>query len=236
MIGRYCDTHAMSALRNYPDGVRMALVALSRGTCYWPRCPEPVFKVVEAQPVFNLQFAHIYAAKPGGPRYSPDMEEGARKSFKNLVLFCHPHHTLVDKRDPEKYPVRLLLEWKRQRESDDMKGLALIGPIADESLLEQLLGELQESIYSRFDQVINQVYMMDKHLGLEIRAVYDELRELKSSGLDRATIAAMEELSSRLVGLQDAADQIGVAASRLEDHAPLLSAAVDEIGKLGRYM
>jgi hypothetical protein len=38
------------SLRNYPSGVRTALIALSGGTCYYPDCREPVVRFVSGKP------------------------------------------------------------------------------------------------------------------------------------------------------------------------------------------
>src|SRR5688572_27029386 len=55
--------------------------------------------------------AHITAASPGGPRYDDLQSEVQRKQSENGIWLCSNCATLIDK-DPEKYSVVLLQEWK----------------------------------------------------------------------------------------------------------------------------
>jgi hypothetical protein len=32
------------------------------------------------------------------------MTDAERNAFSNLMLLCHPHHTLIDKTAPDNYP------------------------------------------------------------------------------------------------------------------------------------
>lgn len=45
--------------------------------------------------------AHIYAASPGGKRYSADMPEEQRKSYENGIWMCRTHAAHIDR--DEKY-------------------------------------------------------------------------------------------------------------------------------------
>lgn len=69
--------------------------------------------------------AHITAASPGGPRFDSSLEPGERKSFNNGIWLCSNHARLIDK-DPERYPVATLLEWKAKAEKkayDRLEGI-----------------------------------------------------------------------------------------------------------------
>lgn len=61
--------------------------------------------------------AHITANAPGGPRYDPRLGADERRSALNAIWLCNTCATHID-RDPERYPVEHLLEWKRQAERD----------------------------------------------------------------------------------------------------------------------
>lgn len=59
--------------------------------------------------------AHITAASPEGPRFNPDLNEVERRHIDNGIWLCSNCATLIDK-DPAKYPVTLLMEWRKQEE------------------------------------------------------------------------------------------------------------------------
>ena len=59
--------------------------------------------------------AHICAAAKGGPRYNSNMTPEERKSAENGIWLCNFCADLVDK-DPERYPVSLLHQWKENAE------------------------------------------------------------------------------------------------------------------------
>lgn len=103
--------------RDYSQGTRAALAALSRGRCYEPTCTRPIIAFIGDEAFADFQIAHIFDAKPGN-RYRSDMTDDERRAFSNLVLLCKPHHELVDKRHPERYSAELLLAWKTERERD----------------------------------------------------------------------------------------------------------------------
>jgi len=58
------------------------------------------------------------------------MTEAERNHFLNLILLCKPHHDLVDKTEPERYPSLVLERWKDDRESDFRKPLESIGAVS----------------------------------------------------------------------------------------------------------
>ncbi|MFE4513145.1 hypothetical protein ACFRMQ_02955 [Kitasatospora sp. NPDC056783] len=56
--------------RNYGSGsgTVAGLLTLARGRCYWPACKEPTVRMIEGDPVQNLQIAHVRALEDNGPR------------------------------------------------------------------------------------------------------------------------------------------------------------------------
>ncbi len=109
-------TAAMRGPRDYSAGTKAALAALSRGTCYYPGCPQPVIRFVEGEPYIDYQIAHIRDARSGN-RFDPAMTDDERRAFSNLILLCKPHHDFVDKRHPDRFDTPTLREWKRKREA-----------------------------------------------------------------------------------------------------------------------
>ena len=121
--------------RDYAAGVRPALAVLSQGTCYFPDCTTPIVVFLDGDPHVNFEIAHIRDANPGN-RYEPRMSDDERRSFRNLVLLCKPHHTLVDKSHPERYRVEDLEEWKAAREGPGVEALTGLRGVTEAKLAE----------------------------------------------------------------------------------------------------
>lgn len=65
--------------------------------------------------------AHIQGQKlTKSARYNPNMTPVQRRSIENGIWLCRGCHKIVDT-DPTKYPVSLLLKWKKDRESNALK-------------------------------------------------------------------------------------------------------------------
>jgi hypothetical protein len=59
--------------------------------------------------------AHISAASPGGPRYDASLSQDQRVHSDNGIWLCSNCATLIDK-DPDRFPVFLLKQWKEGAE------------------------------------------------------------------------------------------------------------------------
>lgn len=147
--------------RNYSRGTITALALLSQGTCYWPDppCSVPAMVPIKGHPVFNLEIAHIRAARPNGPRYVPSMTNDQRRAFANLIFLCTPHHLFVDKMRPQDYPIGLLEKWKHDRETGKLAQLSQQSNITEDHFqeivadaLEQKIKEVREAI-ARIEQI-----------------------------------------------------------------------------------
>jgi len=99
------------------------------------RCSNPNCRVPTTAPSGNSDkvnnigiAAHICAASPGGPRYSSKMTTEERRSINNAIWLCSNCSIEID-RDPNKYTVLLLKEWKQKAESlaEDELGKKLPG-------------------------------------------------------------------------------------------------------------
>jgi hypothetical protein len=95
-----------------------------------------VIILVEGEPYFDVEIAHIYDAHVGN-RYNETMTNDDRRAFSNLILLCKPHHNLVDKRHPKRYRPEDLKAWKASREGDE---IVIDNPAAlSEDALEQAM-------------------------------------------------------------------------------------------------
>src|SRR4051794_30247438 len=110
--------------RDYDIGTQRALFRVAQGTCYFAGCEVPIITVVEGRHVVAVEIAHIRGAKPGSARYDAAMTDAERAAFDNLVLMCTPHHKVVDRLEPEKYPVETLQEWKTANEPGGFDSVA----------------------------------------------------------------------------------------------------------------
>jgi hypothetical protein len=168
-------------IRNYSQGVRLALAALCGGTCYWPGCGEPVIRFVGDEPISNLQIAHITGATLGGPRHVPSMTDEERKAFTNLILLCHPHHTIVDKLRPQDFSISTLQKWKASREAKNQEALSRLREVTPDALQIMLAGALKERD-ERLDDAIEQFKQVNAEAAQLLQSVLDELQVLRQAG------------------------------------------------------
>ena len=69
----------------------------------------------------SAQIAHIRSESPAGPRYDPTYPVELVDQEENLLLLCGIHHKPVDDH-ASIYPVKELLDWKRQQISSRSSG------------------------------------------------------------------------------------------------------------------
>ncbi len=189
----------MKGPRDYSAGTRAALVAFSRGTCYYPDCEAPLVVFVDNEPIVNYEIAHIRDAKPGN-RYDPRMTDVERSAFANLVLLCPVHHKVVDKIHPEQFSIEELTSWKQDREPTELRELGA-DVLPAEQQLEALL-TIAAASDRRAEQVgiIAEIARLSTSLAIEARvrraaveaeigqwrAAWQQTRD-RSFGLDRST-------------------------------------------------
>lgn len=201
---RSVNGFSMAQGRSYNTGIRAALASLSRGSCYWPHCGEPVIRFVQGTPVANLQIAHIHALERGGPRYRESMTSEERNSFGNLILLCHPHHVVVDKKSVDKFPPGLLFKWKQNREASGQSSLSGLRNVTEEQL-EKLLSAAISEQSKRLDDAVSKLEELDSESAQAIRELISEVDRLRrsSSFLDPDSINTLYAASGRLSGYLD---------------------------------
>lgn len=135
---------------------------------------------MDGDPVSNLQIAHIYPAKPRGPRDVSGMHAADRKAFVNLILLCHPHHTIVDKRRPQDFPVETLQKWKAEREKDHEAALDRLTGVTQEGLQEVFAAVLQDRD-QKLNEVLQRLEQSDAEAAQLLQSLIDEISELRHS-------------------------------------------------------
>lgn len=181
----------------------MALGYRSGGRCYWPGCPEKVFRDEAGEPYRTAAIAHIHGAYPRSARYKPEMTNDQRRSFSNLMLFCGPHHWIVDQ-DELKYPAERLRRWKARHEAEFGQGTADQADFVTTYRKHfcELHGYLEPPDFERFARVpAADLYVP----GQEIRQVPGPGRPVpaRPGTATRLTVADLPRLTDRTVLLGD---------------------------------
>lgn len=91
------------------------LYALSGNECAFLDCTNPVTVEANGEPVTTSEAAHIVGKSRQGPRGRVPIEDAERRSILNHVLFCDPHHKIVDAQ-PRVYSVGVLRKIKEDHE------------------------------------------------------------------------------------------------------------------------
>ncbi|MEU3229643.1 HNH endonuclease [Nocardiopsis alba] len=161
-------------------------------------------RFVQGVPVANLQIAHIYAFEEGGPRHKGGMSVEEKNSFSNLILLCHPHHVLVDKRFPEKFPPALLFKWKEGREADGQEKLSGLRNVTEDRL-QDLLSSVIAQQGKRIEDAISKLENFDSEAAAAVRELLDEVNQLRrsSSFVDPDAINTLYKASANLKGYLD---------------------------------
>ncbi|MET7538247.1 HNH endonuclease signature motif containing protein [Streptomyces sp. NPDC005507] len=92
--------------------------------CAFPECSQTLTEdlgtedseVLATVGVVMGEEAHIRSARPGGPRHDGEYDEGKLDSYRNLLLLCPTHHTLIDKNSGAGFSVAKLEEIKASHE------------------------------------------------------------------------------------------------------------------------
>jgi len=219
-------------------GVKIALFKVSRGYCYWPNCPHPVQKLVEGEPVVDVQIAHIHAERPDGARWNPKLSVEQRRSFANLLLLCKPHHMIVDRKSNEdRFPAPLLRAWKRDREGELAQALASIPDVTDEGL-PVLVHQARAVAAQALDTAITEMQSTRADIAELLRSLRDAVFDLPRDGLNLDAVEMLAEASTSLGHLPYTSEELLQAANRLQDFPQAvdrLRVALEEAPALGTW-
>lgn len=208
--------------RYYRAGTVEALIAWSKGTCYWPKCSAPIVLMVEQRPMMNLDVARIHALNPDGPRYDRSMTKAERNSFDNLLLLCRPHHRQVDVVAPLSYTSDMLKEWKRIAEPDTREELDfLVG--MDEDKLQTALGEAITKYNMNVATALDELKALAERQGGTLQQIASKLdvAVMRPQYVNAEDVAVLDGAASQLsrVLFEDNVNNLLDAATKL---APLL--------------
>src|SRR5258708_5196077 len=87
------------------------LFARSGNRCAFPKCTAPM----AFNETLTGEVCHIKGARPGSARYDASQSDADRHDYKNLILMCPTHHTVIDD-DEDAYSVEYLLKLKSLNE------------------------------------------------------------------------------------------------------------------------
>lgn len=223
--------------RSYSIGVTAALVSLSQGTCYYPKCTIPTIVIAKDRPVLNLHRSHIVAAEPGGPRDEPTYTVEQRNRFENLILLCYPHHLLVDKLEPGNFPTHALLQWKQDREEPGLAVLNGLHGLTEERLQELLSNALDTQIASVKDAV-DRLEQYDLETAQVLRGLIANLDQYQLAGsylnLDAITMLDSAARSIRQSMDPDIVIQLNTAADKLANLPDMVAMLSDVLRRMPR--
>ena len=207
----------MPGPRDYTRATILSLATLGEGRCYWPQppCNVPVTVIIDGQPVTNLQIAHIRAANPNGPRYISGMSDDDRRSWKNLILLCTPHHNMIDKLKPDDYPIEDLERWKSDHEQGGLARLKGLNDLTEDRLQEMLAYSIKEAHKEIRDMIA------------EHRPIDSEAAMLLSEAANRLNMTTAETLYEASRILAPALNEHGAA---LDQASRMLAPALNEHG------
>lgn len=222
--------------RNYSNATVAALMTLARGGCYVPRCGAPTVRVIDGEPVLNLDIAHIRALKPDGKRFDAKWTVEQRNSFANLLLLCNVHHKRVDGAGGEKYTVEILESWKRVREADGQDALAGLSGLTEARLVEMIY-EAHEAYVERIGPLLGTIAKEMPELASLMKVLKSDLEVLRGRRpeVSEDTAWMLYQASNGLQHLQDNAPWLHEAShdlGHLQDNAPMLANAASALLQL----
>ncbi|MBB4913350.1 hypothetical protein [Streptosporangium saharense] len=219
--------------RSYTNATLAALMTLARGGCYWPDCNVPIIRMIDGEPVLNLDIAHVRAFEEGGKRFDPTWSVKERNGFANLILLCTPHHKVIDGPRSNLYPTRVLLAWKIAREADGLDALEGLGDLSKADL-GVMIADAQNEFLDRLGPALDEFAKTAPELASLLRTVINELTDprVHGFGISEDALWALNDSAHALAHLQDSASMLADAANSLEhlgDSALMLKQAAIEV-------
>lgn len=214
--------------RTYNTGTTAALYLLSSGTCYAPDCAQPTVRVLDGEPVVNLEIAHIYALEEGGPRYRATYTVEQLNHFSNLLLLCVGHHKLVDKIRPEDFPAPMLLGWKHVRESGQGLSDLRTDPDLNADILEEMIMISAQEMTDRIDAALEKLEAIDAGVAQVLRVLSEQSAiETWRGAVDPDQVASLARSARLLAELPTLAASLSTAATTLSKIPWEMVAAAD---------
>lgn len=102
-----------------PKSIKI-LWGASAGRCAFPGCWKRLcyHEAADVAPYTLGEMAHICGEKPGANRHDAGQTAVERDDYRNLILLCPTHHTLIDRKETEStYTVDALHKMKTEHEA-----------------------------------------------------------------------------------------------------------------------
>jgi predicted phage gp36 major capsid-like protein len=145
------------------------------------------------------------------------MDDDQRRAFSNLILFCKPHHDLVDN-NPRIYEIDTLARWKTQRESDPEEALERLREVSPSGLRKIVADGLHQHDEMMMS-AISRLESTDREAAALMRSLIDELTEAYSLQRKALNPGLVEEFSTavrQFRHLSGAIEQFSNAVGRYE--------------------
>jgi hypothetical protein len=223
--------------RYYTQAARAALWAVSRGTCYAPRCHEPAVRMLDGLPYVNLEIAHIHALEDNGPRAIKTMTLSERNSYTNLLLLCVPHHARVDGNEAD-FPAPLLKRWKGDREQGLAPDLNTITDLTQD-MLQEVIKDAIGDVSDRLDSAVERLESIAPDLANMVAMFVDTVGVAPAPMMDPDLIVWAHDASVGLRHLEDTAPMLADAANKLRDLpnvADVLASVASELSRAATMM
>jgi hypothetical protein len=180
---------------------------------------------VEHELRFIVEIAHIRAAEPGGARYDETMSDDERRHQSNLMLFCDPHHDIVDdKANVRIYTTDMLLRWKAQREADPRQALQRLREVTPAGL-RKIVAEGLTQHDARMLSTLERLKQRDGEAASLMRSLVDELTEAYSRqrrNIDPDTVMELGYAVRTPYGMRDLLDEFATAVTNLRRRPPAI--------------
>jgi hypothetical protein len=187
----------MTERRTYTKGTLMALITLSRGSCYFPSCGTPIIRFQDSEPVPNVQTSHIRALNKNGPRYDPTLTVEERNSFANLIFLCTMHHTWVDRLHSDDYPCEMLEEWKSEREAGGQGALIGLQNVTEESL-QIMIADAFKQRNEIIEEALDELLVVNREAAGMLRGLFHDVSLMRRPAIDEGTVIALDRASREL--------------------------------------
>ncbi|WP_313474270.1 hypothetical protein [Stutzerimonas kunmingensis] len=153
--------------------------------------------------------AHIYAASPGGPRYSDGMSEELRRSYENGIWLCQTCSRLIDV-DEHRFPAEVLLAWKAEAEERSLRS------VGQRSITQQ---EKEKAVRVAYGQGVLEYSSGSVEVGSVAKVL---------EGYEQG----LSELDERFEVIVESATATGVShrISPKNGHSPTVSLSVCDVG------
>lgn len=191
---------------DFSPKIKEILKARVNNRCSNPDCRVPTTGPTEhIEKVNNIGIAaHISAASIGGPRYDPSMSKDERTSIRNAIWLCSNCSIKID-RDPDKYNVQTLKNWKNTAEQKASEELGKKLP--DDNYVVQSLATAITGQTSIF--LPNLISNASKAISLSLEKL-DPRFSVKTHYIDELTrfeVRAKEPVDAKIIVKKDFSDE-----------------------------